>query len=72
MPARNGTGPEGRGPLTGRGLGPCGYNRGVDGAAGYYAPFGGRGAGFGAGAGFGRFGRGRGRGPGCRIDPEGS
>ena len=24
MPNRNGTGPEGRGPRTGRGLGPCG------------------------------------------------
>ena len=24
MPYENGTGPEGRGPLTGRGLGPCG------------------------------------------------
>lgn len=24
MPGRNGTGPEGEGPLTGRGLGPCG------------------------------------------------
>lgn len=23
MPARDGTGPEGRGPLTGRGFGPC-------------------------------------------------
>lgn len=23
MPAKDGTGPEGRGPLTGRGLGPC-------------------------------------------------
>ncbi len=33
MPAQDGTGPEGRGPLTGRGLGPCrrepGFRRGL-------------------------------------------
>lgn len=31
MPWRDGTGPEGRGPLTGRGLGPCGrgFGRGM-------------------------------------------
>ncbi len=28
MPARDGTGPLGRGPLTGRGLGPCGRGLG--------------------------------------------
>jgi hypothetical protein len=26
MPRRDGTGPEGKGPKTGRGLGPCGKN----------------------------------------------
>lgn len=51
MPGKNGTGPLGNGPLTGRGLGPCnGTNRGQ-----YY----------GCGRGFGRgFGRGLGRGMG--------
>jgi len=43
MPGRNGTGPQGAGPLTGRGLGPCG--RGL--ARG-------RGSWFGRGLGFGR------------------
>ncbi|MBN2202828.1 MAG: DUF5320 domain-containing protein [Candidatus Aenigmarchaeota archaeon] len=43
MPFRDGTGPEGRGPLTGRGLGPCG--RGFA-----------RGGGFGRGMGFRRSG----------------
>ena len=43
MPGRNGTGPQGAGPLTGRGLGPCG--RGL--ARG-------RGGWFGCGLGFGR------------------
>jgi hypothetical protein len=43
MPWRDGTGPEGRGPLTGRGFGPCG--RGL-------------GRGFGRGMGFRRFGYG--------------
>ena len=28
MPNRNGTGPSGRGPRTGRGMGPCGIRRG--------------------------------------------
>lgn len=48
MPARDGTGPMGAGPLTGRGMGPCGGGR----AFGF-----GRGAGRGMGCGFG-FGRG--------------
>lgn len=43
MPWRDGTGPEGRGPLTGRGMGPCGR---------------GFGRGFGRGMGFRRFGYG--------------
>lgn len=43
MPNKNGTGPEGRGPRTGRGLGPCG-----DGTP----QGGGRGRGFGTGPGF--------------------
>ncbi len=41
MPLRNGTGPNGMGPMTGRGMGPCGR--------GY-----GRGRGFGRGMGYGR------------------
>ena len=44
MPAQDGTGPQGQGPLTGRGLGPCG--RGL--ARGR-----GMGRGFGRGRGFG-------------------
>ncbi|HOT63497.1 MAG TPA: DUF5320 domain-containing protein [Treponemataceae bacterium] len=52
MPNRNGTGPLGAGPLTGRGMGPCGgYGRASYGR--------GLGMGFGGGRGFG-FGRGRG------------
>ncbi len=53
MPARDGSGPAGMGPMTGRGAGYC---------AGYVGPgFGNRGGG--GGGGFGRgFGRGRGRG----------
>jgi len=43
MPLRDGTGPQGQGPLTGRGLGPCGAGRGA-----------GRGAGMGRGMGIGR------------------
>lgn len=42
MPAYNGTGPQGAGPMTGRGMGPCGY--------GY-----GRGRGMGSAMGMGRF-----------------
>ena len=63
MPGFDRTGPEGRGPRTGRGFGPCG--RGI----GY-----GAGAGFGRRAGFGR-GRGMGFGRGFRrfaapLNPE--
>ena len=47
MPGRNGTGPQGAGPLTGRGSGPCG--RGL--ARGSWF---GRGSGSGRGLGFGR------------------
>mgnify|MGYP001767506792 CR=1 FL=1 len=53
MPRKDGTGPTGAGPMTGRGAGPCG-----GGAAG-----GGLGRGFGRGRG-GGFGRGFGTGPG--------
>lgn len=45
MPNRNGTGPEGKGPKTGRGLGPCGDGQ---------PRGGGRGRGLGAGLGLGR------------------
>lgn len=56
MPARDQTGPEGRGPMTGRGAGIC---------AGIETPgFMGRGM----GRGFGR-GRGMGRGMGCYVAP---
>ncbi|UYP46885.1 hypothetical protein NEF87_003170 [Candidatus Lokiarchaeum ossiferum] len=60
MPSGDGTGPNGRGPMTGRALGPCngnivpGYGRGL----GY-----GRGGGFGRGRGMG-YGRGSGYGGG--------
>ena len=46
MPAQDGTGPMGGGPLTGRGLGPCGRGFGL--GRGF------RGRGFGIGRGFGR------------------
>ncbi len=52
MPARNGTGPAGTGPMTGRGLGVC---------TGANAPMAGRWAGRGGGRGLGRA---RGMGPG--------
>lgn len=57
MPAGNRTGPEGLGPMTGRGAGYCaGYD-----SPGYMSPVpGGRGRGFGPGRGMG-FGAGRGR-----------
>ncbi len=58
MPYRDGTGPAGAGPMTGRGLGLCGGAR----PAGWGMGFGG-GRGFGPGRGFGRgmgFGRGLG------------
>lgn len=51
MPGFDGTGPEGRGPLTGRGLGPCGSGRGF--RRGHGRGFG-RGFGSGFGRGFGR------------------
>ena len=51
MPRRDGTGPMGRGAMTGRGFGPC---------AGYQDNY------YGAGAGYG-YGRGRGRGYGRRA-----
>ena len=46
MPGLDGTGPMGRGPLTGRGFGPCGRGRGF--GAGYGRGFG-RGYGYGYG-----------------------
>lgn len=55
MPGFDGTGPLGQGSATGRGLGVCGYGRGVRGF--------GRGFGRGLGRGYGR-GLGRGFGPG--------
>lgn len=58
MPYFDGTGPLGRGPLTGRGFGPCGD--------GYGFGFGRRGRGRGFGGGFFGFGRGYGRGYGMR------
>jgi len=70
MPQRNGTGPSGQGPMTGRGLGFCvtgirrlfGRRTNVTGSTGNYgaAP----GAGFGTGYGAARGGRGRGGGRG--------
>jgi len=51
MPQRDGTGPRGEGPLTGRGLGRCQKGRGV---AGGWGRGGGRGRGFGRGLGMGR------------------
>lgn len=50
MPQFDGTGPEGKGPNTGRGMGPCNQNKGK--AAG--RPMAGRRGGFGAGRGMGR------------------
>ena len=35
MPRFNGTGPQGQGPMTGRGLGPCGGDRGYGRGFGY-------------------------------------
>ena len=55
MPWGNGTGPNGMGPMTGRGAGYCaGYS-----VPGYANPVGGRGYGFGGGGGRGRGGWGR-------------
>ena len=65
MPLRDGTGPTGEGPKTGRGMGPCAPQAGQDNQP--QAPFwrrwfgGGRGQGFGPGTG-----RGAGRGFGRR------
>jgi hypothetical protein len=61
VPNRDGTGPDGRGPMTGRGLGPCAKSPGFDRGFGR-----GYGRGYGRGMGFGRgFGGGFGRGFGC-------
>jgi hypothetical protein len=50
MPNLDGTGPQGRGPMTGRGQGPCN----TENAPGYRSYGRGRGFGFGRGRGFGR------------------
>lgn len=55
MPNRDGTGPNGRGPLTGRGLGPCA--RGNRGRGNGVNQGRGQGRGFGQGRGTGRRGR---------------
>jgi hypothetical protein len=61
MPGMNGTGPAGQGPMTGRGIGPCGEAAGIHRANGRGWGIGpGRGSGYGGGAGCG-FGRGVGR-----------
>ncbi|MBW3004341.1 DUF5320 domain-containing protein [Candidatus Woesearchaeota archaeon] len=47
MPAQDGTGPMGRGPMTGRGMGPCGagmqrgsgFGRGMRGGRGWFCRF---------------------------------
>ena len=68
MPGFNQTGPQGLGPMTGRGQGVCG-NRNMTGAGygtGYGAGYGGRG--FGGGRGMGR-GMGRGFGPAAAPAP---
>ncbi len=52
MPRRNGTGPMGYGPLTGRGMGYCRGGAGVGYGYGYGM---GRGAGFGRGLGWGMY-----------------
>jgi|LFRM01.2.fsa_nt_gb hypothetical protein len=81
MAARDGTGPMGTGPMTGRGLGPCntgserlvGYGYGRGGGMGF-GPGRGRGMGFGPGRGcmrgFGGYGRGYGRGYAAMPYPE--
>jgi len=40
MPFRDGTGPQGQGPLTGRGVGPCGDGRGFGFGRGFGKGFG--------------------------------
>jgi hypothetical protein len=65
MPGFDGTGPEGRGPRTGRGLGKCNpdnTNPNTDTAENDDFPPYGRGRGYGRGNGRGPAGRGRGRG----------
>ncbi len=47
MPGQDRTGPTGQGPMTGRGMGPCGRGQGYGGGRGF-----GRGAGFGRGMGW--------------------
>ena len=49
MPYRDETGPQGQGPLTGRGFGSCGGGRGLRGGSGFGR---GRGRGFGRGSRF--------------------
>ncbi len=61
MPLRNGTGPNGNGPLTGRGLGNCNTNVQRSDREEFFNRDFGRGNGMGRGGGFG-FGRGGGRG----------
>lgn len=58
MPRRNGTGPDGAGPLTGRGMGPCKKDSKKTDQTSTGGGFFGRGRGAGQGRGF--FGRGRG------------
>lgn len=60
MPRRDGTGPMGAGPMTGRGFGPCAADRAMGNRAGLGMGYGyGRGRGCGYGRGYGRgFGRG--------------
>ncbi len=55
MPFRDGTGPMGEGPMTGRGLGPCSGNPSpfVPGRGGFFGRGRGRGRGFGLGLGLG-------------------
>lgn len=65
MPQRDGTGPDGKGQQSGRGQGPCGQNRPVQGQGGKRGGRGqgkGRGGGRGQGQGQGRSGGGAGRG----------
>ncbi|SHJ01404.1 hypothetical protein SAMN02745751_01546 [Dethiosulfatibacter aminovorans DSM 17477] len=56
MPYRDGTGPEGLGPSTGRGLGNCTSKEGISTPSGYYGGYGlgRRGCGRGLGRGMGR------------------
>ena len=65
MPARNGTGPEGKGPMTGRGMGNCNTNKDISETNNNFVGLGRRrqgGLGQGLGRGFGsKIGRSRGR-----------